>query len=97
MLDTHPSIVPPAPAVHPKDLPSIRRLFGIVSDSLSIWPEHAFDTTFSRSKLFGLESALINDPAGIRYILATNAVFEPTQTKWVSRAVWSWWQTPRCR
>ena len=73
MLDTHPSIVPPAPAVHPKDLPSIRRLLGIVSDSLSIWPEHAFDSAFSRSKLFGLESALINDPAGIRYILATNA------------------------
>lgn len=73
MLDTPPSIVPPAPVVHPKDLPSIRRLLGSIRDSLSIWPDHAFDTTFSRSRLFGLESALINDPAGIRYILAANA------------------------
>jgi cytochrome P450 len=73
MLDTPPFIVPPAPAVHPKDLPTIRRLLGSISDSLSIWSDHAFDTTFSRSKLFGLESALINDPAGIRYILAANA------------------------
>ena len=73
MLDTPSSIVPPAPVVHPKDLPSIRRLLGSIRDSLSIWPDHAFDTTFSRSRLFGLESALINDPAGIRYILAANA------------------------
>jgi len=73
MLDTPPSIVPPAPAVHLKDLPSIRRLLASIRDSLSIWPDHAFETTFSRNKLFGLESALINDPAGIRYILAANA------------------------
>jgi cytochrome P450 len=73
MLDTPPHIVPPAPVVHPKDLPTIRRVLGSIRDSLSIWSDHAFDATFSRSRLFGLESALINDPAGIRYILAANA------------------------
>ena len=72
MLDTPPPIVPPAPVVHPKDLPTIKRLLGSIRDSLSIWPDHAFDTTFSRSRLFGLESALINDPAGIRHVLAAN-------------------------
>jgi cytochrome P450 len=76
MLDTPSSVqsvIPPAPAVHPKDLPSIRRLLGIIRNSLSIWPDYAFDTTFIRSTLFGVESVLINDPAGVRYMMATNA------------------------
>src|ERR1700678_1486764 len=76
MLDTPSSVqsvIPPAPAVHPKDLPSIRRLLGIIRNSLSICPDYAFDTTFIRSTLFGVESVLINDPAGVRYMMATNA------------------------
>jgi cytochrome P450 len=73
MLHTTPSVIPPAPAVHPKDLPAIKLLFGIVRNSLSIWPDYAFDTAFIRNKLFGVESVLINDPAGVRHVMATNA------------------------
>lgn len=73
MLDRTALLIPPAPAVHPKDLPAVRVLFGMVRDSLSIWPDYAFEVTFSRSKLFGIESVLINDPAGVRHVLAANA------------------------
>jgi cytochrome P450 len=73
MLDRPPSIIPPAPAVHPKDLPSIRLLLGFVRNSLAVWPDYAFDTAFIRNTMFGVESALINDPAGVRYMMATNA------------------------
>jgi cytochrome P450 len=73
MLDTSPPIVPPAPAVHPKDLPSIKLLLGSIRNSLAIWPNYAFDVAFTRQTVFGVESALINDPAGIRYMMATNA------------------------
>jgi cytochrome P450 len=73
MLHTSPSIVPPAPIVHRKDLPAVRFLLGSIRNSLSIWPDYAFDTAFNRSTLFGVESALINDPAGVRYMMATNA------------------------
>jgi cytochrome P450 len=73
MLDTPAFIAPPAPAVHPEDLPSIRLLLRIIRNSLTIWPDYAFDTAFNRSTLFGVESALINDPSGVRYVMATNA------------------------
>jgi cytochrome P450 len=73
MLDTSPSVVPPAPFVHPKDLPSIRFLFGIIRNSVAIFPDYSFDITFNRNTLFGVESALINDPAGVRYMMTTNA------------------------
>jgi cytochrome P450 len=73
MLDRPSAVVPPAPRVHPKDLPPVRLLLGSIRDSLSIWSDHAFEMTFNRSKLFGIESILVNDPAGIRHMLATNA------------------------
>jgi cytochrome P450 len=73
MLDTSAPVIPPAPAVHPKDLPSIKLLWGSIRNSLAIWPDYAFDVAFRRNKLFGIESVLINDPAGIRHIMATNA------------------------
>ena len=73
MLDTPPSIVPPAPAVHPKDLPPIRLLLGSIRNSLSIWPDRAFEIAFNRNTLFGVESVLINNPSGVRYMMATNA------------------------
>src|SRR5579862_3816552 len=73
MLDKTASIIPPAPVVHPKDLPRIKLLLGSIRDSLSIWPDYAFDVTFNRSTLFGIESVLINDPAGVRHVMATNA------------------------
>jgi len=73
MLDTLPSIVPPAPIVHRKDLPPIRLLLGSIRNSLAIWPDYAFDMAFNRNTLFGVESVLINDPQGVRYMMATNA------------------------
>ena len=73
MLDKASPVIPPAPAVHPKDLPAVRVLFGMIRDSLSIWPDYVFDIAFRRNKLFGIESVLINDPAGIRHVMATNA------------------------
>lgn len=73
MLTTPPSVVPPAPVVHRKDLPSIRLLLGSIRNSLAIWPDYAFDIAFNRSTLFGVESVLINDPSGVRYTLAANA------------------------
>ena len=73
MLDTPASVVPPAPPVHPKDLPSIRLLLGSIRNSLAIWPDYAFDTSFSRNTLFGVESVLVNDPEGVRRVMATNA------------------------
>jgi cytochrome P450 len=73
MLDKSPPIIPPAPAVHPKDLPPISLLLGSIRNSLAIWPDYAFETAFSRNTLFGIESALVNDPQGVRYMMATNA------------------------
>lgn len=73
MLDTTGPVIPPAPPVHPKDLPSIRLLLGSIRNSLAIWPDYAFDVAFNRNKLFGIESVLVNDPAGVRHVMATNA------------------------
>jgi cytochrome P450 len=73
MLDTPRLVIPPAPAVHPKDLPPIRLLLGSIRNSLAIWPDYSFDTAFNRNTLFGVESALVNDPEGVRYMMATNA------------------------
>jgi cytochrome P450 len=73
MLDTPPFVVPPAPPVHSKDLPSVRLLLGTLRNSLAIWPDYAFDVAFNRNMLFGVESALINDPSGVRHVMATNA------------------------
>jgi cytochrome P450 len=73
MLDKTHLVVPPAPFVHPKDLSRIKALLGSISNSLAIWSDRAFDIPFSRSTLFGVESVLINDSSGIRYMMATNA------------------------
>jgi cytochrome P450 len=73
MLDTPASVVPPAPPVHRKDLPPIKLLLGSIRNSLAIWPDYAFESAFNRNTLFGVESVLINDPGGVRYMMATNA------------------------
>jgi len=87
MLDTMPSIVPPAPPTHPRDLPPIRLLFGSLRNSLAIWSDYAFDVAFNRNTLFGIESVLVNDPAGVRHIMTTNAVnyVRPAMTPRISR------------
>lgn len=73
MLDKTSLVIPPAPPVHPKDLPALRLLFGSIRNNLAIWSDRAFEISFSRNRLFGIESVLINDPAGVRHVIATNA------------------------
>jgi cytochrome P450 len=73
MLDTLSPVIPPAPAVHAKDLPPVRLLLGSIRNNLEIWADYAFDTSFNRNTLFGVESVLINDPVGVRYMMTTNA------------------------
>jgi cytochrome P450 len=66
-------IVPPAPEVHRKDLGALKLLITSTRNSLAIWPDYAFDVPFNRNKVFGIESVLINDPAGVRQIMSANA------------------------
>ncbi|WP_159007591.1 cytochrome P450 [Bradyrhizobium sp. S69] len=73
MLDTLSPVIPPAPAVHAKDLPPVKLLLGSIRNNLAIWSDNAFDTGFNRNTLFGVESVLVNDPAGVRHMMATNA------------------------
>jgi cytochrome P450 len=73
MLDTLSPLIPPAPAVHAKDLPPLRLLLGSIRNTLAIWSDEAFDTPFNRNTLFGVESVLVNDPAGVRHMMTTNA------------------------
>ncbi len=74
MRAENPAIMPPAPQVHPKDSPSLKLLMTEHSYSLrDLAGLHAFDVPFSRNRLFGLETVLINDPAGVRHMLTTNA------------------------
>jgi cytochrome P450 len=73
MLDTTRLIVPPAPPVHHRDLPPLRLLVQSARNPCTIWTDDAFDIAFSRNTLFGVESALVNDPQGVRHMLAANA------------------------
>jgi cytochrome P450 len=89
MLDKTSLVVPPAPPVHPKDLPPLKLLLGSIRNSLAIFPDYAFDTAFSRNKAFGIESVLVNDPEGVRYMMATNAAnfVRPGMTARIMRAL----------
>ena len=73
MLDTLSPVIPPAPAVHAKDLPPVKLLLGSIRNNLEIWADYAFDTGFNRNTLFGVESVLVNDPVGVRTMMTTNA------------------------
>jgi cytochrome P450 len=42
-------------------------------NSIGILPNYAFDVPFARRTLLGVDAVLINDPEGIRHVLATNA------------------------
>jgi cytochrome P450 len=66
-------VVPPAPKVHAKDLPTWRHLLIAQRNSIGIFPEYAFDVPFVRRTLLGVDAVLINDPEGIRHVMATNA------------------------
>ena len=65
--------VPPAPAVHPKNLPVWRLLWEGTRSSLSIWPDIVFDALTVRNSVMGLKTILVNDPEGVRHVLTANA------------------------
>jgi hypothetical protein len=65
--------VPPAPMVHATDLSVWRLLWKITRSTLSIWPDHAFDKPYIRSRVLGVETIAISDPEGVRHVLTANA------------------------
>jgi cytochrome P450 len=71
MLIPFQPVVPPAPKVHDKDLPGWRALYKFNRNTLSTQPQRAFEEPVIRRCIFGLESLLINDPDGVRHVLAT--------------------------
>lgn len=71
MLTPLQPVVPPAPKVHDKDLPGWLALYKFNRNTLSSQPRRAFDEPVIRRCIFGLESVLINDPDGVRHVLAT--------------------------
>jgi cytochrome P450 len=66
-------VVPPAPIVHAKDLPTWRVLRDFPRDTLSTWPDYAFDVPINQRRIFGIDGILINDPDGVRHVLAKAA------------------------
>src|SRR5262245_13746041 len=66
-------VIPPAPKVHAKDLPTWRHLLTAQRNSIAIFPDYAFSVPFARRTLLGVNAVLINDPEGIRHVMATNA------------------------
>jgi cytochrome P450 len=57
--------------VHDKDLPGWWALFKFNRNTLSTQPQRAFEEPVIRRRILGLESLLINDPDGVRHVLAT--------------------------
>src|SRR5215467_6323647 len=80
-------VIPPAPKVHAKDLPPLRHLLTAQRNSLEIFPDYAFEVPLARRRLLGIDAVLVNDPAGVRHVLATNAAnyVRPTFTPRVVR------------
>ena len=66
MTDLAAAIVPPAPPVLSHDLPPLPFLFSFLRNTVSTFPDYAFDVLVSRARVFGVDSLLVNDPAGAR-------------------------------
>lgn len=64
-------IVPPAPPVHARDLPTWKLLLQFTRNSISTIPDYAFDRLVSRRRVLGIESLMMNDPEGVRHVLGT--------------------------
>jgi hypothetical protein len=62
------------PKVHAKDLPIWRHPLTAQRNSIGILPNYAFEVPFARRTLLGVDAVLINDPEGIRHMMATNAL-----------------------
>ena len=65
--------VPPAPAVHPKNLPVWRLLWNLTRSSISVWPDYAFDALYIRNSVMGLKTIVVSDPEGVRHVMTVNA------------------------
>jgi cytochrome P450 len=73
MLTSHPSaFIPPAPRVYPKPLPLWRLLWHLNRSSLAIWPDDAFDTLITKSRVMGVETLVANDPEAVRHVMVAN-------------------------
>src|SRR5262245_62403664 len=70
MLTPFRPLVPPAPKVHEKDLPGWRVLFEFNRNTVAAQPRRAFEEMIVRRRIFGIESILVNDPDGVRHVLA---------------------------
>jgi cytochrome P450 len=66
-------LIPPAPKAHAADLPWWRILRDFPRDTLSSWPDHAFDVPIYRRRILGIDSVLVNDIDTIRHIMTTAA------------------------
>jgi len=71
MLTPFRPLIPPAPKVHEKDLPGWRVLFEFNRNTVATQPRRAFEELIIRRRIFGIESILVNDPDGVRHVLAT--------------------------
>ena len=66
-------IIPPAPKVHPTDLPGWRAILDFTRNAVSAWPQRAFELPIYARRIFGITGVLVNDPEGTRHVLTTNA------------------------
>ncbi len=67
--------IPPAPTVHPKNLPVWRLLWNLTRSSISVWPDYAFDALYIRNSVMGLKTIVVSDPAGVRHVMTANAAY----------------------
>ena len=70
---TRAPVLPPAPIVHPTDLPGWQAVRDFTQNTVSAWPERAFELPAYSRRIFGMTGVLVNDPEGTRHVLATNA------------------------
>ena len=66
-------MIPPAPKVHARDLPGWRVVTMMTQNTLAAWPDYAFDVPIYRRRIFGIDGVLVNDPAGVRHVMADAA------------------------
>ena len=65
-------IVPPAPFVHPRELPMWRLVLETTKNSLGNWADSSFEALLGRRTVFGIDSLLVNDPKWVRHVLHGN-------------------------
>ncbi|HRD77007.1 MAG TPA: cytochrome P450 [Hyphomicrobiaceae bacterium] len=73
MVAARSPVIPPAPLVHARNLPTLRLLVTSARSNLDIWPDYAFDVPFNGRRVLGVESVPLNDPEAIRHVFVTHA------------------------